>query len=80
MQAQEVQHIIESQIPEATVITAGEGCNFEVTVISDVFNGLLPVKRQQRVYECVNQQISDGTIHALTIKAYTPAQWQKLQD
>jgi acid stress-induced BolA-like protein IbaG/YrbA len=80
MQAQEVQHIIESQIPEATVITAGEGCNFEVTVISDVFSGLLPVKRQQRVYECVNQQIADGTIHALTIKAYTPAQWQKLQD
>jgi acid stress-induced BolA-like protein IbaG/YrbA len=80
MQAEEVKHIIESQIDNATVITAGEGCNFEVTVISDVFNGLLPVKRQQKVYQCVNQQIADGTIHALTIKAYTPAQWQKLQD
>ena len=62
------------------MITAGEGCNFEVTVISDVFNGLLPVKRQQQVYKCVNDQIADGSIHALTIKAYTPAQWQKLQD
>ncbi|EPJ47685.1 MAG: toluene-tolerance protein [Osedax symbiont Rs1] len=80
MQAIEVKHIIESQITEATVITAGEGCNFEVTVISDVFNGLLPVKRQQLVYQCVNPQIADGSIHALTIKAYTPAQWQKLQD
>ena len=80
MQAAEVKHIIESQISEANVITAGEGCNFEVTVISDVFSGLLPVKRQQLVYKCVNQQIADGSIHALTIKAYTPAQWQKLQD
>ncbi|MCJ8341025.1 MAG: BolA/IbaG family iron-sulfur metabolism protein [Pseudomonadales bacterium] len=80
MQAEEVQHIIESQIPEASVITAGEGCNFEVTVVSDVFSGLMPVKRQQLVYQCVNQQIADGSIHALTIKTYTPAQWQKLQD
>jgi len=80
MQAVEVKHIIESQIEGATVITAGEGCNFSVTVVSDAFNGLLPVKRQQRVYQCVNQQIADGSIHALTIKAYTPAQWQKIQD
>ncbi|NQZ33175.1 MAG: BolA/IbaG family iron-sulfur metabolism protein [Oceanospirillaceae bacterium] len=80
MQAAEVKQIIESQITESQVITSGEGCNFEVTVISDVFNGLLPVKRQQLVYKCVNEQISDGTIHALTIKTYTQTQWQKLQD
>ena len=80
MQAVEVKHIIESQIEDATVITAGEGCNFSVTVVSDAFSGLLPVKRQQRVYQCVNKQIADSSIHALTIKAYTPAQWQKIQD
>lgn len=80
MQAAEVKQIIESQITDSQVITSGEGCNFEVTVISDVFNGLLPVKRQQLVYKCVNEQIADGSIHALTIKTYTQTQWQKLQD
>ena len=80
MQAADVKQIIESQIAESNVITSGEGCNFEVTVISEVFNGLLPVKRQQLVYKCVNEQIADGSIHALTIKTYTLAQWQKLQD
>jgi len=79
MQAVEVKQIIESQIAESTVITSGEGCNFEVTVVSDVFNGLMPVKRQQLVYQCVNEQIGDGSIHALTIKTYTQTQWQKLQ-
>lgn len=79
MQAEEVKNIIESQISEATVLTEGEGCNFSVTVVSEQFTGLMPVKRQQLVYQCVNAQIADGSIHALTIKAYTPAQWQKLQ-
>jgi len=31
------------------------------------------------VYQCVNEQIGDGSIHALTIKTYTQTQWQKLQ-
>ena len=79
MQAAEVKQIIESQITESQVITSGEGGNFEVTVISDVFNGLMPVKRQQLVYQCVNEQIANGSIHALTIKTYTQTQWQKLQ-
>jgi acid stress-induced BolA-like protein IbaG/YrbA len=30
------------------------------------------------VYCCLTQQIADGTIHALGIKAYTPDQWQRL--
>jgi len=79
MQAEQVKQIIESQIEGAEVHTEGEGCNFAVTVISDAFSGLMPVKRQQMVYQCVNDQIADGSIHALTIKAYTQDQWAKLQ-
>jgi acid stress-induced BolA-like protein IbaG/YrbA len=28
------------------------------------------------VYAAVNEHIASGAIHALTIKAYTPAEWQ----
>lgn len=80
MHAEEVQAIIQSQLPEARVITAGEGCDFQVTVISEQFAGLTPVKKQQLVYQCLNQYIASGAIHALTIKAHTPQQWQALQD
>ncbi len=78
MRAEEVQHIIESQISDSQVVTAGEGCNFEVTVISPAFAGLSPVKKQQMVYGCLNEQIASGAIHALTIKTYTPEQWASL--
>lgn len=78
MQAEEVKRIVESQIAGSQVVTAGEGCNFEITVISEVFTGLSPVKKQQMVYGCLNEQISSGAIHALTIKTYTPDQWAAL--
>lgn len=76
MQAEEVKQMVESQLQGCEVITAGEGCDFQVTVIGDLFAGLTPVKKQQLVYACLNEHIATGAIHALTIKAYTPEQWQ----
>lgn len=80
MQTVEVKQLIEQQLEGCEVITVGEGCSFEVTVVGDMFSGLSPVKKQQLVYGCLNEHIASGAIHALTIKAYTPAQWQALQD
>jgi len=79
MGADEVKQIIENSLEGCTAHTAGEGCDFQVTVVGDLFAGLTPVKKQQLVYKCLNEHIVNGTIHALTIKAYTPAQWQALQ-
>lgn len=75
MQAEEVKQVVESQLDGSQVMTAGEGCNFEVTVISSEFSGLSPVKKQQLVYGCLSEQIASGAIHAVTIKTYTPEQW-----
>ncbi|QEW07470.1 BolA family protein [Nitrincola iocasae] len=78
MQAEDVKQVIESQLAASQVMTAGEGCNFEITVISEQFTGLSPVKKQQLVYACLNKQIASGDIHAVTIKTYTPEQWAAL--
>lgn len=79
MQAAEVKQIIESKLEGCTAFTSGEGCDFQVTVVGEQFEGLRPVKKQQMVYGCLTDYIADGTIHALTIKTYTPAQWEALQ-
>jgi acid stress-induced BolA-like protein IbaG/YrbA len=78
MQASEVKQLVEQQLEGCEVITNGEGCDFQVTVIGELFKGLTPVKKQQLVYGCLTDQIANGTIHALTIRAYTPEQWQAL--
>ena len=47
-----------------------------ITIISDVFEEMRPVKRQQMVYQPINDLIADGTIHAVKIKAMTPKEWR----
>ena len=42
-----------------------------------MFAGLNAVKRQQAVYATVNDLITNGTLHALSIKACTPEEWEK---
>jgi|TARA_B110000503_G_scaffold28210_1_gene45221 acid stress-induced BolA-like protein IbaG/YrbA len=76
--AEQVKQIIEQQLAGTQVIPSGEGCSFQVTVIGDLFVGLSPVKKQQLVYGCLTDQIADGSIHAIGIKAYTPDQWQRV--
>ncbi len=79
MQTDEVKRQIEQQLVGCEAITAGEGCDFQVTVVGELFAGLSPVKKQQLVYGCLTEQIASGSIHAVTIKTYTPEQWQALQ-
>lgn len=78
MQSEEVKQILESKLEGCTAYTSGEGCDFQVTVVGALFEGLRPVKKQQLVYGCLQEYIADGTIHALTIKTYTPEQWAAL--
>ena len=78
MDATQVKQEIETQLAGTEVFPDGEGCRFSVTVVGDIFNDLTSVKRQQLVYGCLAEYITDGRIHAVTITTYTPTQWQRL--
>ena len=71
MQAGAVKILLEEKIPGASVSVEGEGCDFRVTIISDEFQGKLPVKRQQMVYAHLNPFIASGEIHAVTMVTQT---------
>lgn len=72
-----VQQKIAAGIPGATVKVTGDGSHFDALVIAADFEGLSPVARQKRVYATVADDITSGALHALSIKTYTPAQWEK---
>ena len=44
--------------------------------VGDAFEGLSPVKRQQLVYAALSDEIASGALHAISIKTFTPVQWQ----
>ncbi|WP_148254648.1 BolA family protein [Aidingimonas lacisalsi] len=72
----DVKALLESRIEGCEFHIQGEGCNFQVVAIGDVFEGLSPVKRQQLIYGALSEEIASGELHALSLKTYTPAQWQ----
>ncbi|PAU57775.1 BolA family protein [Pseudomonas indica] len=75
MQAVEVKDLLEAKMPGTQVEVEGEGCNFQLNVISDELAGMSPVKRQQQVYSYLNAWIADGSIHAVTMKFFSRAAW-----
>ncbi|WP_435234908.1 BolA family protein [Psychromonas sp. PT13] len=58
-------------------IVRGENGTFEVIAVGAVFSDLSRIKKQQLIYGPLTSDISSNAIHALTIKAYSPEDWQK---
>jgi acid stress-induced BolA-like protein IbaG/YrbA len=79
MSPEAVQALLSEKLDQCQVSVDGDGYKYEITVIGDVFEGLNAVKRQQYVYAALNEKITDGSVHAVTIKTYTPAQWAEQQ-
>lgn len=49
--------------------------HFKVTLVSEGFAGLMPVKRHQKIYALLADELS-GPVHALALHLYTPQEWQ----
>ena len=75
---EEAQSLIETAMPSAQVIVNGDGYKYEATVISPEFEGLNTIKRHKLVYAALGDVITGGTLHALTIKAKTPSEYQTI--
>ena len=77
MTIDEIKNIIEEKIANSKAIVTGGDGKYEATVICDCFEGMSMVKKHKLVYATVKAQIASGELHALTIKAFTQAEWDK---
>lgn len=77
MQPEEIQKILADNLELAEVHVTGDGSHFQVIAVSDMFAEMSRVKKQQAIYAPLNAHISDGTVHALTIKTFTEEEWQR---
>ncbi|MCP4411829.1 MAG: BolA/IbaG family iron-sulfur metabolism protein [Gammaproteobacteria bacterium] len=76
MTPDKLQSLLTDGLEDATVTADGDGSHFQVTVVSNQFDGLRPVKRQQLVYSLLTEHITSGDMHAIGIKAYTESEWK----
>ncbi len=55
----------------------GTGDHWQLVVISDVFEGKPLIAQHRMVKGIFDEEIQAGHLHALTIKTYTKADWEK---
>ena len=76
MTSDEVTGLIQAALPGAQVrIVTDDNTHYEAVVVAPQFEGKRPLQRHQLVYGGLGTYMG-REIHALSIQAYTPAEWQ----
>ncbi|MDX1517829.1 MAG: BolA/IbaG family iron-sulfur metabolism protein [Woeseiaceae bacterium] len=75
MQVNDIEGLIRAGFEDAIVrVESGDNTHFAALVVAAEFEGKRPLARHQLVYKCLGTLVGNE-IHALSIQAYTPAEW-----
>lgn len=77
MDIQAVETLLKDALNLTEVFVESDGSHFKIIAVSDQFDGMSRVKKQQAIYAPLSDKIADGSMHALTIKAFTEAEWKR---
>ncbi len=78
MQIEKISALIQAGLPDATTHIDGDGTHFTAIVISDTFEGQSRLARHQAVNQTVSAAMLDGSLHALSLRTFTQAEWDAL--
>ncbi len=81
IEPEEIVEKIKASLTDAEVRVqdlTGTKDHYEATIISQEFEGKPLIKRHRMVYDALKEEMK-GPIHALTLKTYTPEQWEDEQ-
>ena len=69
-------YITQSLACEYIKVLGDDGTHFESVIVSNAFVGKSMVQQHQLVYKALGDRMR-SEIHALSMKTYTPEQWNK---
>ena len=75
MEDEEIINRILALYPDAIIEVDGQDCSFEIKVSSKMFNTMRPLQRQQSILSLFSNELQGGKLHALSVKAKTPEEW-----
>ena len=76
MTADQIETMIASGLPCEHVHVEGDGRHWYATVVTSAFEGLRPIQRHQKVYGTLGDKMANDEVHALSMKTFTPAEWE----
>jgi acid stress-induced BolA-like protein IbaG/YrbA len=78
---EEIKQTLSNALPITLVETqdlTGGGDHWQLIIVSPLFEGKGLLEQHRIVNEALKQPLADQRIHALALKTYSPAQWDKL--
>ena len=80
MTAQELQDLIGSGLSCAHLHVQGDGRHWYATLVSAEFEGKRLIQRHQRVYATLGNRMVTDEVHALSMRTYSPSEWENMSD
>lgn len=77
MDTSQIEQLLTEQLQLSEVRVTAEGSHYAVIAVGECFDGVSRVKQQQMIYAPLMAAIADGSIHAVSIKTFTPQQWRR---
>lgn len=77
MDAKEIETLLMNALQLDEVHVTFDGSHGSVIAVSDQFDSMTRLKKQQTVMAPLKTLINEGTIHAISIKTFTVAQWRR---
>ena len=77
MECEEIVRLIESGLPDSSAhVRSEDNTHFEAIVVAPQFDGKRSLARHQMIYATLGDRVG-GDIHALSIRAFTPDEWEQ---
>ncbi|MET1219086.1 MAG: BolA family protein [Glaciecola sp.] len=77
MTTEELEVFLKDTLDLTEVHVKSDGSHFNIIAVSNQFDEMSRVKRQQFVYGPLTDKIADGSMHAVSIKTFNEEQWRK---
>ncbi len=77
MDNQQIEALLVDTLNLAEAHVQGDGSHFQVIAVSDQFEAMSRVRKQQFVYAPLAEKIAEGSMHAVSIKAFTESEWKR---
>jgi acid stress-induced BolA-like protein IbaG/YrbA len=72
MNEDELRATLSEALGASEIQMQAQGNKVTLVLVSEAFDGLNRVKRQQLVYKLLDEKISSGEIHAVSMRCLTP--------
>lgn len=77
MDVEQIKAMINDALSLDELHVSFDGSQAKIIAVSDMFEEMSRVKKQQTVFAPLSEAIKDGTIHAVSVKTFTTEQWQR---